>query len=239
MTISHQKPRLHWLQALTHIGAWIPLAVLIFDFFNNRLSFNPIQAATQRTGHIAIVLLILSLACTPVKTLFHFTPVIRVRRSLGLYAYFYAALHLLIFTGADYGFDLGLIGQTIIEKRFILAGMASFLLLSLLALTSFRWWMARLGKNWKQLHRVVYLINLLVVLHYAWAVKGDLFRLQGNILGPLAAGIIVLLLLAARLPGVRKRAVNLFPPKTHTDRLDSASGGRSAVKIGKPGSTDP
>jgi methionine sulfoxide reductase heme-binding subunit len=196
--------RLHPLQILTHIGAWIPLAVLVADYYNDNLTVNPIQAAEQRTGHIAIVLLILSLACTPLNLLFRYPPVLKIRRALGLYGYMYAAIHLLIFTGLDFGFDTGLLMDEILKKRFILIGMAAFVLLSALAVTSFRWWKARLGKKWKYLHRLVYLVNLLVVLHFALAVKGDIFRLQGNILWPLVAAAVVTLLLVLRIPSVRR-----------------------------------
>lgn len=201
---AHQKRPYLWFQIVVNIAAWIPLLVLVFDFVNNRLTVNPIQAATQRTGNIALVLLIISLACTPLYTIFGFKPALKVRRELGLYAYLYAAIHFLIFVGADYGFDLRIIFQTIAEKQFVLIGLGAFLLLTLLALTSFHWWMIRLGKQWKRLHRIVYGINVLVVLHFGLAVKGDIFRLQGEIGRPILAGIVIILLLIARLPVIRK-----------------------------------
>jgi sulfoxide reductase heme-binding subunit YedZ len=200
-----KRSRLHLLQILTHVGAWIPLAVLIYDYYNDNLTVNPIQALQQRTGQIAIVLLILSLACTPVNTLFRYPPVLKVRRALGLYAYMYAAIHLLIFTGLDFGFDVPMIVDEVLKKRFILIGMTAFLLLTVLAFTSFDWWMKRMGKKWKQLHRLVYAANLLVVLHFAFAVKGDIFRLQGNIIWPLAAAAFVTLLLVLRIRAIRRR----------------------------------
>lgn len=203
-TPSRKKNRLPWLQIAVHTGAWIPLAVLIYQFLTDRLTVNPIQAATQRTGDIALILLILSLACTPLNAYLKFSPALKVRRALGLYGYMYAAIHLLIFTGVDYGFNFKLILETIVEKRFVLIGIAAFLVLSILALTSFRWWMARMGKNWKRLHRLVYLVNLLVVLHFGLAVKGDLLRLQGDIGRPILAGVVVILLLFSRLPVVKK-----------------------------------
>jgi sulfoxide reductase heme-binding subunit YedZ len=206
------RKRIHWLQVVVHTGVWIPLIVLVRDFLTDNLTVNPIQEASQRTGNIAIILLALSLACTPVNMLFRFSPVIKVRRALGLYAYMYAAIHFLIFAGLDYGFNLELILQTIAEKRFIVVGFTALLLLTVLAATSFRWWMVKLGKNWKRLHRVVYLVNLLVVLHFAWAVKGDLVQLQGDILRPLLAGLAVATLLILRLPPVRKRLTGLFRP---------------------------
>ncbi|MBE0695351.1 MAG: ferric reductase-like transmembrane domain-containing protein, partial [Anaerolineaceae bacterium] len=144
------------------------------------------------------------------NTLFHFSPVIKVRRALGLYAYMYVAMHLLIFVGIDYGFNFNFIIKDVGDKLYVLVGLSAFLLLTILALTSFRWWMKRLGKNWKRLHSLVYLANLLVVLHFAWASKGDIFRLQGNIERPFLAGVLVLLLLAVRITPVRKRLSNLF-----------------------------
>lgn len=205
-----KRPRLTPLQILVHAAAWIPLIVLIGDYLANNLTVNPYQAAQQRTGNIALIFLILSLACTPINTLFKIPVVTKLRRPLGLYGYMYAALHLFIYTGLDYGFDFNLILLEISEKRYALIGLTAFVLLSLLAATSFRWWMARMGKNWKKLHRLVYLVNLLVVLHFAWAVKGDVFRLQGDVLRPLLAFFVVLVLLVLRIPAVRRRAAGRF-----------------------------
>lgn len=200
------RPRTHrsLFSLLVHLGAWMPLAVLIYDFFNNHLTVNPIQEAEIRTGNIALILLVLSLACTPLFTFLRSTQLIRARRTLGLYGYMYAAIHVMIFMALDYGLDPGLIWQAIIEKPFIIVGATSFIALSLLAATSFDWWKARLRKNWKRLHRLVYVINLLVVLHYGWAVKGDFFNLRGDVLRPLAAGVIIVLLLVLRLPAIRR-----------------------------------
>jgi len=206
------QKRIHWLQVVVHTGAWIPLIVLVSDFLTGDLTVNPIQAATQRTGNIAILLLVFSLACTPVNFLFRYSPALKVRRALGLYAYMYAAIHFLIFSGLDYGFNLRLILQQISEKRFIIVGFTALTMLTILAVTSFRWWMIRLGKKWKRLHRLVYIVNLLVILHFAWAVKGDIFQLQGDILRPLLAGLAVLTLLILRIPPIKKRVIGLFRP---------------------------
>lgn len=199
-------PRAHrgLFPLLVHLGAWMPLAVLVYDYLNNRLTVNPIQEAEIRAGDTALILLVLSLACTPLFTLLRFQQLIRARRTLGLYGYMYAAIHVTIFMALDYGLDPGLIWQVIREKPFIIVGATSFIALSLLAATSFDWWKARLRKNWKRLHRLVYAINLLVVLHFGWAVKGDFFNLRGDILRPLAAGFIIVLLLVLRLPAVRR-----------------------------------
>lgn len=195
------------LQVLVHLLAWSLAAWLAWDAWTGNLTVNPIQAATQRTGKYALILLVLSLACTPLNTLFGWRQALTVRRTLGLYAFLFAAGHFAIFIWIDYGFNWEFIRLEIIDKRFILVGAAALTILTLLAATSFQWWMKRLGKRWKTLHRLVYLAAPLVVLHYAWARKGDLLRLQGDILQPLAFGLVVALLLLTRLPALRKQAV--------------------------------
>lgn len=187
----------NWLLLATHIGALLPLAFLIWGYATNQLSVNPIQEITFRTGKYALILLVLSLACTPINTVFGFKQVIPLRRWLGLYAFFYVCLHLLTFVGLDYGFAFDLIMQEIAEKRYVLVGLAAFLLLLPLAITSTRGWMRRLGKNWKRLHRVVYAAALLAVLHYTWVVKSDVRE-------PLIYGGIIILLLVLRIPRVRR-----------------------------------
>jgi sulfoxide reductase heme-binding subunit YedZ len=197
------------LQILVHVLAWGLAAWLAWDAWTGNLTVNPIQAAEQRTGKYALILLVLSLACTPLNTMFGFRQAITVRRSLGLYAFLFAATHFAIFIWIDYGLNLEFLLADISDKLYIFVGLTALVMLTLMAATSFRWWMKRLGKRWKSLHRLVYLAAPLVVLHYAWARKGDLFRLQGDILQPLAFGVVVALLLLARLPALRKRAVKL------------------------------
>ncbi len=185
-----------------HVAALIPLAFLIWDGLHGGLTANPIQAITLRTGKTALVLLVLSLACTPVNTLLGFRPALRLRRPLGLYAFLYAALHFLTFTVLDYGLDPVLLREAIFAKRYALVGFAAFLLLTPLAITSTKGWMRRLGKRWRRLHALVYPAALLVIIHYVWLVKSD-------IRVPLLYGGIVVLLLLARLPWVKKRMAQL------------------------------
>ena len=198
------KRRFTPLQIVLHISAWIPLILLVFDFLAGRLSVNPIQDMEQRIGRTAITLLVLSLAGTPLNTVFGWREALTRRRALGLYAFMYATIHMLVFVGLDYGLSWPLIRDAILEKRYILVGALSFLLLLPMAITSFKYWMKRLGRNWTRLHRLIYLVAPLVVLHYAWAKKGDLFHLRGDILRPLVYGLIVILLLLFRLPTVRR-----------------------------------
>ncbi len=196
-------------QLLVHAGALIPFVLLVLDAFTDNLTANPIQAATLRTGKTALVLLILSLAATPANTVLGFRAALRVRRPLGLYAFFYATLHLLIFIGVDYGFDWGLLKNAIFEKRFAIAGFAAFLILLPLAVTSTKGWQRRLKKRWKSLHKLVYLAAVLVIVHYVWLVKADIRE-------PLLYGGVVGLLLILRLRHVRRWASQIrfrLPPR--------------------------
>lgn len=188
------------LRIAIHAISIFPLAMMLFDFFTNNLTVNPIQDLEQRTGFAAITILILSLATTPLRTVFNWRQPTKHRRALGLYAFMYAFLHVSIYIALDYGFNLNLLLADVFEKRYTLVGSIAFTLLLALAATSFNWWMRKLGKNWKRLHKAVYLIAPLVVIHFAWARKGDIFSLQGDVLQPFIYGVIVLLLLGARLP---------------------------------------
>ncbi len=190
------------LRILVHIGALIPLALIIVYAFTGHLTANPIQEATFRTGKTALTLLLLSLLCTPLNTLFGLKQVLPLRRTLGLYAFFYICIHLFIFAVVDYGLDWELIKQTIVEKRYVLVGFSAFLLLLPLALTSTKGWMRRLGKRWKQLHRLVYLAAVLVIIHFVWLVKADIRE-------PLLYGAILGGLLLLRVPSVRRALTQL------------------------------
>lgn len=208
-TISKTKPEITWLQILIHILGWLPLAWILYLYFAGKLSVNPIQDIEQQLGHIAVYFLIASLACTPLYTLSGWREPLKRRRALGLYCFMYAGLHVLTFSGLDYGFNLLLIGGIVLKKPYAIVGLATFILLLPLAVTSSHWWMKKLGRKWTKLHRLVYLAGVLDILHYAWAKKGDIFRLSGDILQPLFWGLLLLLLLALRLPPVRRWASGL------------------------------
>jgi methionine sulfoxide reductase heme-binding subunit len=197
------------LQIAIHVYAWSALVHILFDFITGNISPNPIQELEQRTGRHAITLLVLSLACTPLNTLFRWSELLKRRRALGLYAFMYATIHVLIFVNLDYGLAWSLIVQTILEKPYIIVGVIGFLLMIPLAWTSFDIWKKRLGKGWKRLHQLIYLIAPLLVLHYAWGKKGDFFALQGEIIRPLIYGLIVLLFLIMRIPVVRRTLASL------------------------------
>jgi len=197
------------LQIAVHLYAWSALVHIIFDIATGNFSPNPIQELEQRTGRHAITLLVLSLACTPLNTLFRWSEPLKRRRALGLYAFMYATIHVLIFINLDYGLAWSLIVQTVFEKPYIVVGLIGFLMLIPLAATSFDIWKKRLGKTWKRLHQTIYLIIPLLVLHYAWGKKGDFFALQGEIIRPLIYGLIVALLLVMRIPTIRRAIASL------------------------------
>jgi methionine sulfoxide reductase heme-binding subunit len=192
------------LRIAVHAGGILPLLVLAWAYQTQHLTVNPIQASEQRTGDLALYFLLLSLACTPLSTLTGFSQITQRRRALGLYAFLYTVLHLSIFIFLDYGLDWPSIWQMVIEKRYIFVGVLAFLALVPLAVTSFGGSMKRMGKNWKRLHRLVYVAGGLVILHFAWLVKGDILRLNGAVDRPLLFGAIFLLLLGLRLPPIRR-----------------------------------
>jgi methionine sulfoxide reductase heme-binding subunit len=217
------------LQIAIHLYGWSALVLLLINFFTDNLTANPIQALEQRTGRHAITLLVMSLACTPLNNLFGWRELIKRRRALGLYAFLYATIHVIIFIDLDYGLAWSLIVQTILEKPYIVVGMISFLMLIPLAITSFDIWKKRLGKDWKRLHQMIYLIAPFVALHYAWGKKGDFFRLQGEIIRPLIYASIIVVLLIMRIPQMRRalalardRIVILFRKREPQPKIDAA-----------------
>ncbi len=196
------------LQAAVHVGAWYPLLRLVFDYFTGRLSINPYQEIEQHTGLAAVFLLILSLACTPLNTLFGWHELIKRRKALGLYGFAYTALHVLVYVSLDYSFMWGQIWSNIVTERYLLVGAIATLLLIPLAVTSFQYFLKSMGKNWRRLHNLVYLIVPLAVLHYAWSRKGDIFRLRGDIALPLLYFLVIAVLLILRLPFIRLAVSN-------------------------------
>jgi sulfoxide reductase heme-binding subunit YedZ len=196
-----KKVRANWLRIAVHGGVLLSLAWLGVQLATGAFVVDPIREMTTYTGKAALVLLILSLACTPLVTLTGWKRPSRVRRALGLYAFLYAAVHLAIFVGLDYGFDLEMLVRGIEDQRYVLVGFAAGLGLLALALTSTRGWQRRLGRAWKRLHRLAYLAGILAVVHFLWLVKDPQ--------EPLRYAALVAFLLVLRIPAVR-RAVGLL-----------------------------
>lgn len=171
------------------VNCLVPLLLLAWDGYHNRLGANPLDFITRATGKLALVFLLISLAVTPLRKLTGWNQLVKYRRMLGLYAFFYAGLHLLTYVWFDNFFDLKVITQEILKRPFISVGMLGFLLMVPLAVTSTNKMIKRLGgRGWSRLHRSVYLVAILGVVHYWMLVKAD-------IRGPLLfAGVLTLLL---------------------------------------------
>jgi len=161
------------LRAAVFTAALLPAAALIYWLFTGNLTANPIDYITDTTGTTALILLVLSLTITPLRRITGFNPVIKLRRMLGLFAFFYACLHLSTWVVLDWFFDFASMGEDIVKRPFITIGMLTFMLLLPLALTSTAGMIRRLGKRWTQLHRLVYVAAITAVIHFWWVVKAD------------------------------------------------------------------
>jgi sulfoxide reductase heme-binding subunit YedZ len=171
----------------------LPLIRLIVLGGSGGLGANPIEFVTHSTGTWTLVGLMVTLSVTPLRRLTGRAELIRYRRMLGLFTFFYACLHFITYIWLDQFFDPAAIAKDIIKRPFITIGFAAFVLLIPLAATSTHAMMRRLGRRWQQLHRLVYLVAILGVVHYMWLVKKDLTQ-------PLIYGAVLTLLLIMRLP---------------------------------------
>lgn len=180
------------LKTLTFVLCLLPLAYYGWGAWQDALGANPIEAVTRGMGTWTLNLLLVTLAVTPLRKLTGWNMALRLRRMLGLFVFFYACLHLTTYLWFDQFFDWGEIARDILKRPFITVGMAAFVLLVPLAATSSNWAIRRLGgRRWQALHRSVYAIAILAVLHYSWLVKADQAQ-------PLLYGGILALLLGIR-----------------------------------------
>ena len=194
--------RQNWLWWIVNISAASPLLWMAWDYWRGNL-IDPIDTFTARTGQSAIILLLLTLAVTPAVTLSGYRKLMSVRKSLGIWSFTYATLHLAVFVGLEYGFSMEyILKDGLAKKPYIVVGSITLLILLPLAITSTRGWMRRMGRNWKQLHRWIYAAGILAVLHYIWVVKVPIGK-------PTWYAVILAVLLAARIPPVRRLLANL------------------------------
>jgi sulfoxide reductase heme-binding subunit YedZ len=171
----------------------VPFFVLIFNAVSGNLGSNPIEKVRLFTGDWTLYFLLITLAVTPLRKISGWNELIRYRRMLGLYAFFYASLHFLSYLVLDQFFDWEEIWRDVLKRPYITIGTAAFVLLIPLAITSTNNMMKRLGKNWKRLHSLIYLVTTLGVLHFLWLVKADIRE-------PVLMGVILISLLVLRLP---------------------------------------
>ncbi|MBK1645673.1 sulfoxide reductase heme-binding subunit YedZ [Thiocapsa imhoffii] len=191
--MSSGQDRTRLLKPLLFALCLLPLLLLVGRGIIGSLGPNPVEVLTHETGNWALRLLLLTLAVTPVRRLTGQVLILRFRRMLGLFAFFYAALHLLIYLWLDQFWGWSEIAEDVLRRPYILVGWLAFVLMMPLAITSTQSWMRRLGRRWKQLHRIVYAIAILAVLHVLWLVKADLME-------PAIYALILALLLAMRVP---------------------------------------
>ena len=188
-----------WLKLPVWVLGMGPLVWGVWAFFADELGANPVETLLLVPGRWALVFLLLGLAVSPVRRFAGWNRIIRVRRLLGLFAFFYASLHFLIYLVVDQGLAWSFILEDIAERPFITVGFAALVLLVPLAVTSTRGWIRRLGRRWQLLHRLVYPATALGALHFYWKVKADTFW-------PLVAAGILVVLFLARVPGWTARA---------------------------------
>ena len=195
------------------INSLVPLTLLLWDVYRRQVGANPLEFATRTTGMLTLVFLLLSLAVTPARKITGANWLIKFRRMIGLFAFFYGFLHLMTYVAFDRFFHLTTIPRDVVKRPFITIGMAAFFLMIPLALTSTNRMVKRLGgKRWNLLHRLVYLAGAGGVLHYWMLVKSDT-RL------PLTFAFILALLLGFRLlvkysaPASPSQSASLFPPR--------------------------
>lgn len=174
----------------------LPFFWLLYRVFTNDLGANPVETLTRATGDWTLRFLLITLAITPLRRLLNWPALLKLRRMLGLYAFFYVLIHFSIYV-LDWVYNVDSLVADIFKRPYITVGFTAFLLLWPLALTSTRAAQRRLGRRWQQLHRLVYVIAVLGVLHFWWLVKSDIRE-------PLLYAVILAALLGMRLAWRRR-----------------------------------
>ncbi len=183
---------LSYLKPAAFLICLIPFGQLLYRAYTNELGANPIDTITRFTGSWSLFILLASLVVTPLRRVTGWNELIRYRRMLGLFAFFYAALHFSTYMILDLYFDFSAIAKDILKRPYITVGFSALILMIPLALTSTSGMIRRLGKRWQQLHYWVYVIAILGVIHFYWLVKSDITR-------PAQYGLVLALLLGYRL----------------------------------------
>lgn len=182
-----------WTKVVVFAACLVPLGLLLWRGYRNDLTLNPVEYVEHRTGDWILRFLCITLAITPLRKILHLPELIRYRRMMGLFAFFYAVLHFSTWLGVDRFFQWSLILDDIGKRPYITVGFTGFVLLIPLAITSTAGWIRRLGgKRWQMLHRAVYFAAIAGVIHYYWQVKSDVRK-------PIEYGVIVGVLLVWRI----------------------------------------
>ena len=183
---------LTWIKVAVFLACLIPLGQLLYNAWTDDLTANPIEFITHFTGDWILIFLLATLSVTPLRKISGWNELIKFRRMLGLFAFFYALLHFSTFMVLDHFFDFQAIVKDIIKRPYVTAGFTGFVMMIPLAITSTAAMIRKLGKRWQQLHRLVYLAAIAGVVHFYWLVKADIRR-------PIQYGVILALLLGYRL----------------------------------------
>lgn len=154
------------------IGCLLPLLAIIIDMFSDNLGADPIQALHIRLGDWSLRFLWLTLFITPLQTLTKWRGMPQYRKMLGLYTFFYASLHIIVYVCLDHGFAWDAIVNDILQSAYIWFGVITYLIIFALAITTPKFMVRQLGKNWKRLHRIIYIASIAVIIHYFWQLKG-------------------------------------------------------------------
>ena len=202
------------VKPLIWIIALVPAAWLLIGFFRDDLGANPIEKITNWTGYWTLCLLTATLAITPLRRLTGWNRVIKMRRLLGLFAFFYATLHFCTYIVLDQFFGFSYIVEDILERPYITVGFTAYVLLIPLAVTSTKGWIRRLGKRWTHLHRLIYVIVPLGILHFYWKVISKAFMIDVLIFAILVAALLVLRLPLARRTARQARHARRTPVTT-------------------------
>jgi sulfoxide reductase heme-binding subunit YedZ len=206
----HSFLSIKWIKVPIFLLCLVPFGLLVWRALTGNLGPNPVETLQHTTGDWILRFLIFTLCITPLRKLLKLPELIRFRRMLGLFAFFYACLHFLTYLGPDQNFSLAAMSKDVAKRPFVTVGFTAFVLLIPLALTSTAGWIRRLGgRRWQMLHRLIYISAVCGVIHYYWLVKSAVLR-------PLAYGAIVGVLLLWRLGDwlIRRGRTVAVAPKT-------------------------
>ena len=192
------------MQIIGHFFALLPGLILTILVLTDSLSANPIQTATSVTGKTAVSFILASLFCSPLKNFFKMSVFLWIRKIFGLHGFYYSFAHFILFVGVDYQFNSDWLIPELLGKPFLQIGIAALLFLFLLAVTSMERIKKALGSAWKKLHRLIYVITVIIIIHVTMASKGDLFD-------PLLFTAFFILAMALRLPILKKISIRKLP----------------------------
>lgn len=188
------------IKPILFVVCLIPLAWLVWGAISDTLGANPVEVLTRETGEWVLRFLLITLSITPARKVLNWLWLIKLRRMLGLFVFFYALMHMLTYIWFDQFFDLNEIVKDIIKRPFITVGFSAFVLLIPLAATSNKIMIRRLKKNWVKLHQLIYVIAVLGILHFVWLVKADYEQ-------PIIYAVILLILFSYRAYQQRKNKI--------------------------------